>query len=170
MRPYVYKFDHTAPVRLVLPDLHEVGIRFAEERFARKGQAPFMWILAAGTHLAWVETPWEDDREKMASVELIKSMMRELGVHAYVFMSEVWIARYAKEPDDDTPSPRERPESERDDALMITSFDRDGAWLITKYKVTDRKGRGLNFLGPRVDIDPTDGKYKGRLFNLLSKL
>ena len=47
-----------------------------------------MWIIATGTRLAWVETPWENDDEKHRSTFMVRNMMKELGAHAYSFITE----------------------------------------------------------------------------------
>ena len=43
----------------------------------------------------------------------------------------------------------------RDDILMISTFDREGIYNMTRFLVTVRK-RGLNFLGPRMDQDASE--------------
>lgn len=176
MKPHLFKFEDLAPVSMQRPDLHEHACRFAEQSFADKGSAPFMWIIAAGTRLVWVETPWENEGEKDFATYVVRRMLKGLGAHAYVFMSEAWVAQETKgdkywemrEAGLPVPLPGERPENERDDILMVTSFDRDGRCGLTRYLVTIKRHGGLNRLGLRVDVDPGEfNRFEGRMWDLL---
>jgi hypothetical protein len=52
---------------------------------------------------------------------------------------------------------------------MVLSFDTAGGAAMSRYLVTMRPpGRGLNFLGPRVDLgDETVRGFSGLMWNLL---
>ena len=163
--PRVFKFDHLAPLVVTRTLLHETAIRFAEEEFARKGEAPFMWLLGCGSRIVWVETPWENDNEKYASVRAIRRMIDGLQCDCYAHMSEAWVATGALLPkDEDYVQPSQRPKDERDDVLFVASRDRKGESMFTRYLVTIRR-HGLNFLGPRIDEDHGfAGGIMGNLF------
>lgn len=168
MGPRVHKTEFVPGVSR--PDLHEMAVAYAMREFAVKGEAPFMWIIAAGPNLMWIETPWRDEREKELFVRTIRGAMQELGARAYSFITEAWMATYSdKDPKPGEPgflNPSERPESQRDDVLMITTYDDAGAYDATRFLVTIRE-RGLNFLGPRDDQSLRDHQMTGRMFNLL---
>ena len=170
-QPRVYNIT-TPDHMLSLAELHETAVAFAEELFSRKGQVPFLWILDLGHEILWMETPWEDDTEKTACLKIITIIMREAKVRAYVNMVEAWTASYrGVHPDDEGfKMPSELPPDQRDDILMISSFDKKSdEQLITRYLVTVRKRGQLNFLGPRDDLDlkKEGGHFEGRMFNLL---
>lgn len=170
-QPRVY--DITMPDHMLsLAELHEMAITFAEELFSRKGQVPFLWIIDLGHEILWMETPWEDDTEKEGSIKIITMIMREAKARAYVNMVEAWAATETYNPHDPKKEfvpPSERPKDQRDDIMMVASFEKKSdVQLITRYLVTVRK-HGLNFLGPRDDINEKQGRFTGRMFNLLNK-
>lgn len=168
MGPNVYKTEYVPGV--TRSDLHEMAVAFAMKEFERKGEAPCMWIIAAGPNLMWIETPWRDDREKELFVRTLRGAMRELGARAYSFITEAWMAVYdINDPKPGEPGflmPSESPKAKRDDVLMISTYDAAGEYDATRFLVTIRE-RGLNILGPRDDESFKDHKMEGRLFNLL---
>jgi hypothetical protein len=136
--------------------MHELACEYAEEMFARRGACPFMWIILSGDHWAWIETPWEDDREKRLHTYLIAELLQEFDAHAYTFISEAWVAVSPPGPDGKMPEnvvpPSERPKNERDDVLFVLTQERDKPSVMSRYLVTMRPpGLGLNYLGPRQD-------------------
>lgn len=167
MGPKVHKTEFVPGVSR--QDLHEMAVAYAMREFEVKGEAPCMWILAVGPNLMWIETPWRNDREKDLYVMTIRGAMKELGARAYAFITEAWMASYSTKPDENSPGfrmPSELPENERDDVLMISTYDAAGEYNATRFKVTIRE-RGLNYLGPRDDQSLMEYKMAGRMFNLL---
>ena len=168
--PRVY--DVTIPDHMLsLTELHETAISFAEDLFSRKGQIPFLWLLDLGHEILWMETPWADESEKEACIKILTIIMREAKVRAYVNMVEAWTASYTNvHPDDEGfKYPSELPKNQRDDIMMVASFEKkSGEQLVSRYLVTVRK-RGLNFLGPRDDLNRKEDGFEGRMFNLLKK-
>lgn len=140
-----------------------MAVAYATKEFERKGQVPAMWIIAAGPNIMWVETRWENDREKELSVRAIRGAMKELGARAYSFVTEAWVASYPID-DPGTVPPSQRPKNERDDVLMVTTFDSEGEYDATRFLVTIGP-RGPNLLGPRDDL--STGRLEGRMYNLL---
>jgi len=153
--------------------LHERMVAFAEAEFDRRGQCPFIWAIYDGERIVWIETPWANEAEKYASVRLVRTFIRENGARAYSQAVEAWVSMYnvkkdGKPEDDGFVMPSQRPENERDDVLLISTYHRRGAWQATRYKVTVRK-QGYNFLGPRDDqtFAPGEGvELQGLMFNL----
>jgi len=167
MKPRLIKTE--AAIGMTLDDLHNLVCAFGENEFAQQGAAPFMWVIQKGNNLAWLETPWENDPEKYASTEFIRAMLKELNADRYSFMTEAWVAvenyeKGGKLPTRDIVPPSQRPANERDDVLMIYSFERSGKYQMTRYKVTIR-AHGQNYLGPRCDEPPTD-QAGGEMWNL----
>lgn len=150
-------------------DLHETAITFAENQFALKGQVPFLWLIDTGEDILWMETPWENESEKDASIKILRVVLRETNARAYAQMVEAWVATETYDPKNPKKKfvpPSERAKDARDDVLMVTSYDADGKMLMTRYLVTVRN-HGPNFLGPRVDIGSDEGLFEGRMFGLL---
>ncbi|MER8619184.1 hypothetical protein NKG99_20495 [Mesorhizobium sp. M1409] len=155
-------------------DLHEKAAAHAEEVFARKGEAPILWLIAHGLTVWWIETPWQSQYEKDLFTRMMRSVMADYRAHAYAFVSEVVFASIRDEEPEkvaellalaERDGVASLPARYRDDALVVSSFDRDGDCQLTRYLVTVRK-RGPNFLGPRID-EETSGHPEGRLWNLL---
>ena len=163
--PALFRSDSLAPVRATRPMLHEMAAKFAEEQFAEQGSAPFMWLLGCGSRIVWVETDWEDDNEKDASLQFIRKLARQLRADCYAMMAEAWVSvtpRAEFERGTRVP-PSERPKAERDDILMVLSVDHNenktSRWLVTERR------HGLNFLGPRVDQE--DMPATGQMLSIL---
>jgi hypothetical protein len=160
---------------LTLEQLHEKMVAHGEYCFSMKGEAPFLWMIWDGSHLLWIETLWEDDREKAISVEFIKRLLRVSNARMYSFMSEMWMKSLTKEEAKgydrakDRRSVSEMPG--RDDVLMIYSHSIDGGFIGTRYKVTIRRPIGPNFLGPRDDETMRSYAHaEGRVFDLFKQM
>jgi hypothetical protein len=159
--PKVYKTDFVPG--LTRHDLHEMAVAYAVAEFERKGAAPCMWIICTGPDVIWIETPWEDDREKVVSTAAIRAAMKAMGARSYSFITEAWMASYF-DGDDTTVPPSEK--EKRDDVLLISTYDQKGEFDGTRFLVTVRK-HGLSYLGPRDDETMMEYKVEGRMFNLL---
>ena len=163
MQPALFRSDSLAPVRATRAMLHEMAATFAEEQFALKGHAPFMWLLGIGPRVVWIETDWDDDGEKEASVAFIRKTAQVLGADCYAFITEAWVAVYKDVPRRDQPRPGDLPKDQRDDILMVLSMDRSehksSRWLVTERR------HGPNFLGPRVEIE--DMPASGQMLSIL---
>jgi len=175
MIPRIFKTENLAPVRPGRKTLHEMACAFAEEQFKLKGRAPFMWLMATGSNVAWIETNWSDDHEKRASTYLIRDMLQHMHAQAYSFITEAWVGAFTSEKfsADEVKHWTEFSEKHgvsalpphmRDDVLMIFSYDRDGPANVTRYLVNIRE-RGPNYLGVRVD-EEQDLMWSGRMGNL----
>jgi hypothetical protein len=169
------KLYHRTPSRgASLADLHELAILWAEEEFERAGNIPFMWLLDTGKTILWVETPWENDSEKLASMMIISIICRELNVTGYSVAIEAWVAVETAPPGttlDDVRKksfrkPSDRPKNERDDVMVISTIGRDGEQMASRYLVTPRR-HGKNLLGPRVDEwEAGVSAFSGNLFEI----
>lgn len=89
----------------------------------------------------------------------------------YASIVEVWMASQRPAADGsfdhDEPLPSERPENERDDAVMISTFERNGAFSLTTFIAKQQS----KLLGARVDHESSGlglGQWSGRMFNLFS--
>ena len=161
--PALFRSDSLAPVRATRAMLHEIAAQFAEEQFALQGHAPFMWLLGCGSRIVWVETDWEDDNEKEASVQFIRKLAQQLGADCYAFMSEAWVAVYKTATRRNEPRPGDLPKHLRDDILFVLSMDRS-EHKTSRWLVTERR-HGLNFLGPRVELE--DMPATGQMLSIL---
>ena len=166
--PTLYKSESYGPVRVTRQILHETAAKFAEEQFALKGHAPFMWLLGCQTGIVWIETDWEDEREKEASLHFMRETAHTLGADCYACIAEAWVSVVprAEVEGGRLVQPRNRPKDQREDILFIASGNRTGETGHSRWLVTQRR-RGPNFLGPRVDIE--DEAFTGRFFNILGK-
>lgn len=163
--PNMIKVENLAPV---IPDakfLHDMACAYVEEQFGRKGEITPTWIVAAQSSIAFIETEFDDpDLSKDRAVYVMRETVKRYDCQAYSFMSEVWSASFKSDEEHkqwtshpDYEGVSSLPPHLRDDKVMIVSHARDGSRLMSTYLVTIRApGRGLNFLGPRVDED-----YKG---------
>jgi len=149
--PQLFTTDNLSPVRATRALLHEMAASFAENEFSLKGKAPFMWLIGSGPRIVWIETPWENENEKMAAVYFLRKTAYALKADCYAFISEAWLAVYKEMPGPNYTPPGDLPKSERDDILYVLSVDRNeqahSRWLVTQPR------RGMNFLGPRVDAE-----------------
>lgn len=125
--------------------LHELACHHVEQKFKSMGEIPPTWLIACESDVLWVETPWDDDNEKVIALHAFRELMKELKVHCYAQISE-------------------EPDKYRDDIVQVFSFDKTGNYSGSRYKVTVRR-QAINFLGPRVDIEETG--FEGRMWNLL---
>jgi hypothetical protein len=167
LQPRVFKQEHLPGITRA--DLHEMNVAYGMLEFDRRGAAPFMWIIKTGPNVRWIETPWENDYEKQASTNIMRDLMQETNAEAYSFMTEAWVAVETGSRDEVMKKaipPSRRPKNERDDVLMIHTFDTDGAFNATRFLVTIRDN-GRNYLGPRDDITDMEMVPSGRLWNLL---
>lgn len=164
--PALFRSDSLAPVVATRPMLHEMAAKFAEEQFAEQGHAPFMWLIGCGSRVVWVETDWEDDNEKDASLQFIRKLARHLGADCYAMMSEAWVSVVprAEVESDKLVMPRNRPKEQREDILFVASSNTTGETGHSRWLVTQSR-RGPNFLGPRADIN--NEAFTGRFFNIL---
>jgi len=168
VQPRVFKQEHLPGITRA--DLHEIMVAYGMLEFERRGTAPIMWILKNGPHAYWIETPWQSEVEKEASTQILQSLMQKMGAEAYSFMTEAYVAVERATPDGKLPAdvvmPSQRPKNERDDVLMIHTFDTEGGFDATRFLVTIRDN-GRNYLGPRDDMTDRDMVPSGRMWNLL---
>jgi hypothetical protein len=171
MMPRSYKIDNFGPLKVGMKQLHEMACAFAEEEFGRRGKIPFLWLIAADTRVFWLETNWENDREKEMHLFIVKQFMQQVKARAYTSMVEAWVSTYGKGeigPDGEIPDglvlPSNQPKTNRDDVLWVSTEDDAGNSLFTRYLVTLRP-HGNNYLGPRVDDDIKG--LKGTMLNML---
>ncbi|WP_042776348.1 hypothetical protein [Sinorhizobium fredii] len=170
MKPRLYQVDE-GKGGIARSELHEKAVGFVEERYPRTGEVPFLWIIDDGHSLLWIETPWEDDREKIASYKFVALALEASRARAYTSIAEVWIAGQKAAPDGSYPEealpPCERPESERDDAILIVTYERTGPFGMTRFICKPQS----KLLGVRVDESSDDDRMRwgGQMFNLFER-
>jgi hypothetical protein len=176
MQPRLYKTANLAPVIADRKALHNVACAFGEEQFKLKGCAPFMWLVAVGSQVAWIETPWEDEREKIMATYAMRDILTVTGAQAYSQMVEAWVCAIDNRMPEaerkywtdftEKHGVRSLPPEMRDDVLIVLSFDCKGGVSTSRYLVNIRP-RGPNYLGPRMD-EPESGtlEWGGRMGNL----
>lgn len=164
MMPQLWQTDLV--VGMTLQDLHEKMIAFAESHFERKGGVPFLWMVYDGSHLMWVKTLWEDDREKELSANFMRKLIAVSNAKSYSFLTEAWMTVLAKG-EKKTCAVKDMPAHRRDDVMTVTTHARDGNFLYTKYLVTLSQPK--NFLGPRQDNPMADAQqHGGQMWNLFA--
>lgn len=161
------------PQKLTRFELHERTVTLATKLYKRFGVVYPTWTIAAhnpgdglpsiphGYFTLVVETAWVDENEKLRAVDLMRRIINAptLGAYAYSFFSEAWMAhekkgdRYDKLREQGFPiAPGDRPANDRDDIMMVLSFERDTTEsVVTRYLTYDRGGPGKNILGARDD-------------------
>jgi hypothetical protein len=168
--PSLQKVDHLGPLTIPLHGLHAMALSSAEERFRLKGEHPPMFLIAAGTDVAWVEETWDSGAERGFKLALMRQLLQVMDARAYTFISEVYVATITFEEIErfgmPTVPPSQMPTgNRRDEMLWIDSWDRQGGHYLSKYLITPR--RPLPFLGPRQDeTDHDDEEFVGRAANL----
>src|SRR6185295_15472075 len=110
--------------------------------------------------------PWE---LRALIYKFINQFLHQSNAHAYTFLSEAFTTAHSIDEDpasDDFVMPSDRPESERYEILMVSSFDRKGANFLSKYLITPSRRPGqLAWLGPRQDESAEDlGAVEGMAF------
>jgi hypothetical protein len=76
---------------MTLQSFFEHAAKQAASMFREQGELAPLWhaVDRNGQHLVIV-TPWKDNDEKQAIIELVRKLFRERGVKHYVFMCEAW--------------------------------------------------------------------------------
>jgi hypothetical protein len=121
--------------------------------------APTWWIQFDNKRGEMIVTPWDDDAEKLAVVEMIKNKLKDRHAHSYAFASEVWVAaENAKRPTQLPPSQH----PDRREALMVHVFNRNGKGGARVYDIK-RNDDGVIFALPE---DKDANLFQGRMFNL----
>jgi len=175
MIPRLIKTANLAPVKPGRTTLHEMACAFAEEQFKLKGGMPAHWLLATGPHVAFIETDWQSNDDKDRASYAMRETLLAMGGQAYSFTTEAWTAAFLPEMGEAEQKHwmdfaaehgvKNLPPHLRDDVLMVFSHDRDGGVSVSRYVVQMRKGKGPNYLGPRID-DEFDGSWTGRMGSL----
>jgi hypothetical protein len=140
--------------------LHEMAVEHMTAEFDRRGEVTATWAIATASHVAWFETPWEDEEEKDLHVQAMACLMHALGVRAYTFASEMWVSLKTDDP--------ELLPQLRDYVLLVATYDRHGGFDGTRFLVTVRQPVGPNFLGPRDDDTLRETRIAGSIWNILN--
>lgn len=173
MLPRQIRIDHLGPLTIPLHGLHAMALRYGEEQFAQKGSCLATWLIAIKYDVLWLESEMGDGHARQVVYALISDFLKLSGAHAYSYLSEAYVSvhRIDENPDDDDfVLPSDRPASERDEVLWITSFDTKGGGLNSRYLITpSRHASKLARLGPRADEDADDLSHLGMAWNLFKQ-
>lgn len=149
-------------------DLHEMSVGYAMGCFDSDGLTPTFTLLDA-KGISIVCSPWSSEAEKNITFEFVAHKIEEDNCRAYSLCHEIYMAHY--EPGTPLVMPANRPASERDEVLLITTYGRDGAALVTRFLITPARQGHEAKLGPRVDEPEAEARqYTGRIFNLFRPL
>ena len=170
-----------------ISELHELVVAKGIAAFEKDGRAPFLWTILLDHHLTFIETPWENEREKMEATHKMRHIMAALQARAYSFMTEAWVSaiNFESTSKEDQEKIMEQsrkhgvkslPETLREDVLMVSTYDRGGNYLMTRFGVrygsrTHPTG-GWKFgrLLARDDWHKDSiGHFEGRMWNLLKE-
>lgn len=129
-------------------DLHEYACVCVEEAYAQFGRlAGHIFLLGWGNEISSMACMPSSYQEVDAAAKELQGILDAAAVkftaHAHLMTCEVMVANGGDEI------------TATDVRVMIYSADAKGPCL-SSYLVTQRHGNGLDFLGPRVDHDPTD--------------
>lgn len=175
MLPNMTKAISLAPVIPDIAIVHDLACRYVEERYALKGGIAATWVIASGANVAFIETEFEDDGpSKDLAAYVMRNVLARYKCQAYSFISEVWQASFKNDEERkmwmkhaEYRGVSSLPPEMRDDVAMVLSHDRSGGHMLAKYLVTLREpGKGLNFLGPRMDESAEFRGFAGRMSNL----
>jgi hypothetical protein len=166
MRPNILKFETHRD--LTLERLHELAVDHATKTFyTGVEQVEPIWVVYENPHLVWLETAWENQRQKEGVVDIMRDALRRKNMHAYSFISEAYVS--VSKADEPIRPPSLRPRDQRDEVLMVWSFGRAGGVLTSRFLVTPRR-TGPRILGPRDDtMLGGTGDNTGLLWNLFEK-
>ena len=176
--------SYRAPERVARQALHEVAVDLATSLYNDIGYVLPMWIIASygekrphpnldGHFIVVVKTAWASPDEKYQATEMMRDFVNDadVGAYAYAFICEAWVATERKGDKYDElrklgfpVAPADRDEADRDDILMITSFERDGDSALTRFLTHDKGGAGKSFLGPRIEMEAVDPDSRMCLF------
>jgi len=123
-----------------LTALHEHAVSLAEKSFADHGSAPFLWLIRIESGVLAINTPWENVREKDQAVATIRQILRIFDATMYAFIAEAWITVVTDPDKYDAKVPPSR-QPDREDVLMVQSFDRNDNHLYTRFGVFYPPGR-----------------------------
>jgi hypothetical protein len=179
--PELISADNFAPL---VPDatmLHEMACEITEKMFVEHGEMPPLWVIATGTRILTLSTPWDGQAEKIASQQLVRCLLEALGAQAYAFACEVWTAMVRKKGDSaeaeviykakmawiDEHGVAALPPEEREEIVYVTSQGREkGVTRLSRYLINAKRRRKTPWLGPRIDEDMEGGHTEGRMFDL----
>lgn len=138
---------------------------FILRQFDAEGEVMPMFhaVCANGEHLVCA-TMWENEAEKIDTLNHLREVFLERGVTFYAFVSEAWVARYDSTADRmNGLSPSQR--SDRDEIVLMHICDKDGVQVFRQWRIVRPWDGGQPFL-ELMDV-PHDG-IAGRMTDLLS--
>lgn len=149
--------------------LHEFAVQRAEKAFEQQHRRePYimkpLWLIQFRDFIGVAETPFANDHAKAVVSNTLRIAMRMGGARAYSFITEAWIANVTPGDFHDRNKTLPSRHPDREDVMWVTSYDRIGRSLLTRYGVK-RAGTPHARLLVRDDWGQQGGE--GRFYNLL---
>ena len=146
--------DHVEFDSADIDKLHEFSVNWAIEYWQQKRHINPIAILKFVSTLQFLELEFGNEFEKAMTFGLMRAFVSETPmINLYSFITEAWAS--SQSADEPLVSPRYA--KVKDDILFITSHQRGGESLATRFLV------GKRTLGPRVDMEA--GKHTGAAWN-----
>jgi hypothetical protein len=157
--------------------MHEFAVGRAVKAFEDGRQrepymTPFLWLLRYPGELATIETRWGNDVEKDVASKSLRLLMKITNCTAYSFITEAWMASFSKAqgnmPEHPINSVRGLPADQREDVLMISTFDRSTNYHMTRFGIKRANTPHAKLLvrDDWIERGP-DMHMEGRMWNLL---
>jgi hypothetical protein len=151
----------------------ETAVEVVKEPFKSMGELPPTWFLQRPDgEVGMFVTPWDDFREKEATSQKMKLLMKENDIIRYALITEAWMVE-RKNPDGtklakDWKGPLPSQSPDREEIVMIVGGDLEGHCVEGMASVTrDKEGKPI--LG-KFELKYNKFSMEGRFVNLLRKV
>lgn len=147
-----------------LDELQAMALDWAQHALIGEAGAqlpPTWWVQFDNRPGEMIVSPWSDEAEKLAVVEMIRTKLKDPHARNYAFVAEVWVA------EEDAMRPSRLPPSQhpnRREVVMTHAFNRNGKGGLKVYRIK-RNGEGVVTALPE-DKEVKGGRFQGRMFNL----
>lgn len=146
-----------------LEQLFETALDYAKHMLLgdRSGAViPTFWIQLDPGPSEMIAAPWDSEEEKLATLHMIRSQLRNPRARSYAFASEAWVATESlSKPSGLTPC--ERPD--RREVVLTEAFERSGEGGTRVYAIK-RDREGVTTALERCGEIPET--FRGRMHNL----
>ena len=146
-----------------LEQLFETALDYAKHMLLgdRSGAViPTFWIQLDPGPSEMIAAPWDSEEEKLATLHMIRSQLRNPRARSYAFASEAWVATESlSKPSGLQPS--EHPD--RREVVLIEAFERDGEGGTRVYAIKRNRKDVVTALERDADFNDA---FCGRMHNL----
>lgn len=127
---------------------------------------PMFLIEDKDGRLIVIATPWTDQHEKQASVNYVKTKMRELGATRYVHIAEVWSLVCSEVPESYKQGASLATHPDRREAVIAMAEDKEGnRFQLCRYILRPEHGKAT--LSPAEITDLSAHRTEGIFTHLL---